>query len=310
MKSRFRKFASGFRSHPLQTVIKAIYYSWVEISAALDDFTFAIVRPILQNLSPRLSSRIKDSIRSTVSLDYPRLQIRIHADSELSLRRSRACAKEPETVDWIERTIREDDVFYDIGANVGAYSLIAAAYLRGCTEVYAFEPSFSTYAQLCRNAILNGFQRSIHPYLIALTDATQPIDFEYRSLDAGAAEHHMSNQVQPGTSDFEPVYCQTILGFRIDDLVANYGFPAPNLMKIDVDGAEHNVLVGAKNTLRHACLRSLLVEVRRQGGHMEEIVRMLEDADFGIQSMHDRGDGIIWNYIFTRNSTPAERHDR
>ena len=58
-------------------------------------------------------------------------------------------SKEPDTLDWLDAELNDEDVFFDIGANIGVYSLYAAALNAGC-RVFAFEPeaqNFATYAE-------------------------------------------------------------------------------------------------------------------------------------------------------------------
>jgi hypothetical protein len=74
-------------------------------------------------------------------LDYEPAEILVGVTSRAEiLSRLRPVAKEPWTVRWLERNIRTDDVLYDIGANVGAYTLIAAALRRRGVRVVAVEP--------------------------------------------------------------------------------------------------------------------------------------------------------------------------
>lgn len=243
-------------------------------------------------------ARLKGLLVPVVRLDYAAHEIFLHADSELMLWRARACAKEPETVQWIESSVHSGEVFYDVGANIGAYSLVAAKYLHDQVRVLAFEPSFSTYSELCRNVVLNRCEGCIEPHMIALTEQSGTVEFEYRSLAAGAAEHAMTSAAQTSGSDFEPVYKQKLLAFSLDDLVGQYGFPVPDSMKIDVDGAESAILRGAAKTLREPNLRSLLVEVHAD--QLEELVGLLEAAGFEATSRHDRGNGLVWNIVFCR----------
>src|SRR5262245_25440744 len=105
----------------------------------------AVIRELLVECLNRLPAGAILTIRSRVilrcALDYPRSDIYLDVQSsdEYYLR-LRSCYKEPETVEWIEKFVRENDVFYDIGANVGAYSLIASRFANGKATVYAFEP--------------------------------------------------------------------------------------------------------------------------------------------------------------------------
>src|SRR5579862_9056307 len=73
-----------------------------------------------------------------IPLDYERAPLRIVASA---YRRQATAAKEPFTVEWIEQSLRGGGVLYDVGANVGGYSLIAAAQ-NPSVRVVAFEPAY------------------------------------------------------------------------------------------------------------------------------------------------------------------------
>ncbi len=300
---------AGIQIDPRRTMQKAIMYASADAGSLLERLLFRVFRPIVTHLPPRTLARLKELINPVIRLDYAKQDIFLHADSELTMRRARACAKEPETIQWIEDSVRPNEVFYDIGANVGAYSLVASKYLDGRVRVYSFEPSFSTYDELCQNVILNHCEDSVQPYMIALTDSMHLVEFDYRSLDAGAAEHLTASRAPGGPRVFEPVYRQNSIGFGLDDLVANYGFPSPNHMKIDVDGAEYEILLGASRILRSENLRSMLIEVDE--GQLERVRQLLVGAGFEIDSMHERGNGVVWNVIFCRklDESPRSRSD-
>lgn len=186
-----------------------------------------------------------------VTLDYEPSEIKLVASA---WRRRSSVAKERHTVDWLERTLRPDDVFYDVGANVGAYSLVAAVTQPGAT-VFSFEPGFESYAALCRNIALNELGGRITALPVALGSRTELVDFGYRRLAAGSAQHHVGRD-----APFSPVFTQRLIGARLDDLVALLRLPAPTHVKVDVDGAELAVLAGAESLLASPALRELQVE--------------------------------------------------
>ena len=111
---------------------------------------------------------LKESIRPQGILDYKGGKIFMDLSSSGELVRLRACQKEPETVKWIETHLKPGETFYDIGANVGAYSFVAHKVSGGKSTIYALEPSFSTFAALCRNIMLNHCDGNIVPLQIAL----------------------------------------------------------------------------------------------------------------------------------------------
>ena len=81
-----------------------------------------------------------------------------------------ALSKEPETIDWIDQ-FNADDVLWDIGANIGVFSLYAAVE-RSCT-VLAFEPSAGNYVVLTRNIQTNGLTDRVTAYALALSGETR-----------------------------------------------------------------------------------------------------------------------------------------
>lgn len=300
MKPRLMKFTAGMRRDPLDTIGRVIKVLFGAVWDGVQSLLLLLYRFLVFPLPSHTKAGLKHFLNPTVKLDYRKRRIFLDADSGLSIHRARACEKEPETVQWIEECIKPNDVFYDVGANVGAYSLIASKSLDGQVRVFAFEPSFSTYAQLCRNIVLNHCEASIHPFLIALNDATRVVSFDYRSLDAGAAEHWLRDNVGSVLTVSKPAYRQSLLAFSLDDLISTFDLPQPNHIKLDVDGAEHAIIQGAKKTIRDRALKSILVEVRKENGQAEQVETILRSAGFVLDSTHDRGDGIIWNYIFKK----------
>lgn len=192
--------------------------------------------------------------RGVARVDYGGADIRVRVTSEEIVHlRLRPVAKEPWTVEWIEQSLRDGDAFYDIGANVGDYALIAAAIGGPATRVVAIEPAYATYASLCENVQLNRLTGKIIPLPVVLGEAARVGALSYSDTAAGAAIHSLDGS---GGS-----YDQPVLVFALDELVRQFGLPAPTLIKLDVDGAESAVLAGASETLRSPGLRSLLVEV-------------------------------------------------
>jgi FkbM family methyltransferase len=213
-----------------------------------------------------LPSRARLQIRNKVALvrkmDYTQAPIYISVDSWIEDElRSREVEKEPGTVDWIEHWLKAGDVFYDIGANVGSYSLITFAHLKGKTKIYSFEPGFLSFSQLCKNIKLNGASQCISPFQVALSDETSLIDLHYQNLETGGALHALGNPIDFKGERFEPVFSLPTLSYRLDDFVAQFGLPKPNHIKMDVDGLEFDILQGGDKTLSHTGLQSILLEI-------------------------------------------------
>jgi FkbM family methyltransferase len=226
-------------------------------------------------------------------IDYDGAEVLIGVTSRAEIMsRLRPVAKEPWTVRWLEQNARAGDVFYDVGANVGSYSLIAAAL---GLRVVAFEPGYATYAALCDNIVLNGRGNTITPLPVVLAERTGPATLGYSDVAAGAAEHTL----EPAG---EAAYRQPVLAYRLDDLVDQLELPPPALLKVDVDGAEASVLVGASRTLAEEGLRSVLVEIERDRG--DDVVGALTAAGFAVAERIEDRDGEplnrVWYGIFER----------
>lgn len=218
----------------------------------------------------------------------------MRTDAEARLRVP-SVSKEPWTVAWLEDRLREGDVLYDVGANVGVYSLLAVKAAPGPISVLAFEPAAANYAALCENLVLNGAQSLITPLPLVLGESTRTGVLELTDLVAGSGLHRLGG----GTS---AVFRQPVLVFALDDLLDQFPLPPPTLLKLDVDGSEAAVLAGARRTLADPMLRSAIVEVEERLS--DPVQRELGAAGFELVARFDDRDGEplpgIWYGIFDR----------
>lgn len=239
-------------------------------------------------------------------LDYERCAVRLGVSSAIELHvRLHSCAKEPETVAWIEQSLAAGDVFYDIGANVGAYTLVAAAYWGAAVRTVAIEPSAVNFARLIRNLTLNPCARQVIPLPIALGERTSLELLHMENLVPGGALHTVGEALYDALRRAPPVASHATLMFSLDALVAQFGLPPPTHLKLDVDGTELAVLKGAAETL--GGVRSLLVEVDERHAQAEPIHAFLQERGFRHQATHPYRYGErypayrgIANVIFTR----------
>jgi len=166
--------------------------------------------------------------------------------------------KEPETIAWLNK-IKTNSVIYDIGANVGVYSIYAAA-MRDC-RVMSFEPSFLNLELLFRNIQTNNLQDKITIVPLSLSNKSQIEDFYMQEGDniwGGAHNSSGSNKSQDGT-DMQKFKTSSQMALSLDDLVNIFNLPTPSHIKIDVDGLEDRVLLGGLNTFGNT--KSILIEI-------------------------------------------------
>jgi FkbM family methyltransferase len=279
--ARMRRHVSSPRKDPLLLVKQAIEHQGLSDTALLE---------------------LKNGINVTGKMDYARHDIYLHVDSMTEYQtRLHSCQKEPDTVKWIEDFMKPGDVFYDVGANVGAYSLVAAKCFAGAVKVYAFEPAFLNFSQLCRNLFLNNCQGAVFPLSVALSEKTAVGEFNYHDLVPGGSLHTLGEAVDHKGETFMPVFTQRMLSYRLDDLIDQFKIPRPTHIKIDVDGIEKAVLEGAPNTLSSSSLRSVVVELEEGQGE-REITELLLGTGFKLDSQHKRWTPGMLNCIFIRKS--------
>lgn len=187
-------------------------------------------------------------------------EIQILVSSEIEQERAETyLSKEPETLDWLESNLSEKDVLFDVGANIGLYSLYAAKVSPQC-QIYAFEPAAHNYVRLCQNICINK-ARHIVPCNFPLADRETFAFLHVSSLEAGSALHSFGEPSIYGNGSGPVAMRQGALSTTLDALVLRHQVPQPTLLKIDVDGTEERILCGARSILESKTLRSVLVEV-------------------------------------------------
>ena len=248
---------------------------------------FWLVIPVFKLLPDKVLIALKSNINIFRPMDYEKGKIFLSVESEFEYRvRLKSASKEPETIQWIEEFFNNGDVFYDIGANVGAYSLVVAKMFNGDVKVYAFEPAFQNYSQLCKNVIKNSFQGTVTTFPIALCESTGLRSFNYRSLAYGTAVHSLGEALDSEGQEFTPVAVQSLLSYRLDDLLDHLSLPVPDHIKIDVDGTEYAVLKGMDSTLSNKSVRSMMLEINEGTGDGNSILHFLRKKGFHLYARY------------------------
>ncbi|MGE3536263.1 MAG: FkbM family methyltransferase [Candidatus Tectimicrobiota bacterium] len=219
--------------------------------------------------------------------------------------------QEPETVAWLDETLRAGDCLYDIGANIGLYSLYALARAPGAQAV-CFEPDAVNYYRLGLNMLANDFGARAVLFPVALSESTGLATFNSSLFVAGKAE----NWISPGAELCGPAMARSAWQpearvrtgcptFDLDGLLAQAAFlPAPTHLKIDVDSVEVAILRGASQTLHSPRLRHLLVELYAR--EMDEATRLLAAAGFRhVRSVAQRNvlpcyEEFLGNHLFVK----------
>ncbi len=222
--------------------------------------------------TPRLPRRVLDGLRlrGIQSLERvvtvsdgsaPPLRFRVHSVHEYN-RATNALHNEPGTLQWIRDCVQPGDVFYDIGANIGIFSLLAAHRAGPNGGVLAFEPHVATVEALLQNIVLNDLGEHVDVLSCALHRESGHLPFLYRSLAAGSGLSQIDATRDPFGHDMAPVARELKAVASVDDLLATRTIRPADVIKIDVDGNEVDVLAGMRGLLTGPQRpRSLQVEV-------------------------------------------------
>lgn len=188
---------------------------------------------------------------------------------------------EHELAERLVGALKDRDVFYDVGANIGMMSLLVAKAAGPSVEVHAFEPEPQNAERLRANGQLNALP-NMFVHEAALGRATGPADL-YVSGGVGVGTHTILGGAEVTEREVLPISV-----FTGDDWVAKMRV-APTLMKIDVEGAEMDVLLGFEQLLDARGVREILVEI-----HPDVLAKQGLSEDAVTTWLHDRGYEMIW----------------
>lgn len=153
----------------------------------------------------------------------------------------------PATMKQFLSWLKPDSVFYDVGSNVGYHALTANQVINS-GKIYAFEPMsavreiFEKHISLNKKLII---KNNIKLLPIAISDTEKEVEFSNDINQRDGNTYITASYVFSGAANKIRVQCQSIDG------LIKQGYEKPDIIKIDVEGAEYDVLLGAINTLQH-----------------------------------------------------------
>jgi FkbM family methyltransferase len=185
--------------------------------------------------------------------------LQFHTPSSFTLWRAKTLfTKEQSTIEWLDR-LSPGQHLLDIGANVGGYSVYAAV-IRGAS-VDAVEPEAQNFSILCKNVLLNGIAETVSCWPMGVSDEVGVHKLYISDMRVGGSCHSLNEQVDFNLKEKKFAFSQGCYSTKIDQLVFDKVIRVPDFIKIDVDGLEHKVLSGARETLANKSVRSLSIEL-------------------------------------------------
>lgn len=252
--------------------------------------TVSVLKALLQTkLLTRFTDFVTRSrVQTTHTLIHNHLTFEFtHPTPQIRSRNKTFASKEPETLTWIE-TFKEGETLWDIGANVGLYSIYAAK--RGC-RVIAFEPSVFNLEFLVRNINLNHVAERVGVAALALGGNAPGFAMLRMSSTAwGDSQNSLDSATPQGAAADAPAIHYQVVGLPLDSVRETLRLSYPHHIKIDVDGIEPEILESGPLTLQH--VTSVLVEIPQHVGAREKISTALTRA--GLELVLTQRQNQIW----------------
>ena len=151
---------------------------------------------------------------------------------------------------YLLHVLRSEDLFIDVGANVGSYTILACSAVGA--KGYAFEPIPSTYRRLVENMRLNHLDEKVKCI-------NEGVGAQQGSISFTTASDTTNHALASGEQ------CNNIVNVEVTSLDIALSGESPNLAKIDVEGYETPVLEGAQETLKNQTLHSVIMELNGSG---------------------------------------------
>jgi FkbM family methyltransferase len=213
-----------------------------------------------------------------IQIETPRGTLQFAVFGETSGFRARGLlTKQQHTIAWID-SFAPNAVFWDIGANIGSYGLYAA--LRSDMRVMAFEPAAVNYFLLAANCELNAFGERMECLQVGVGRGRALGHVELSQFAPGRSFSFQAKGKHPVTSR------QACLIASIDELIADYGLPCPNYVKIDVPAMTEAIIEGAAATLARPDVRELHIEANEESKGGRRVVELLAANGFQIATRH------------------------
>lgn len=202
--------------------------------------------------------------------------------------------KEQEVRHYINTYVKEGDVFFDIGANIGVFSVYAGKRYKDIS-VYCFEPEYSNLNALKENIICNALVDKVKIHSSAISDFVGLSSLHLQDLIEGSAAHSENRESIEKTEEGYPVvWSEGVISVTLD-YVCEQLKVVPNVIKIDTDGNEDKVLYGSAKTLADRRLRSLVIEMPTDAEKGQYCRDVLASAGFFVAwSDRERTRNEIW----------------
>lgn len=202
-------------------------------------------------------------------------------------------------IEWLN-SFKKDDIFYDVGANVGIYSIYAAKLKN--IKVYSFEPEINNIQTLYSNIYKNSLFDNCTIIPIAADNEIKVKPFHIREFTKGGALNTVGRDPFYESQNANYFKSNTLCS-TMDSIIETYKLIKPTKIKIDVDTNELRVIEGLVNTLCLDTLDEIYIELDFNQLEHQKVEKILNHYNFEI--IKKEGQGLqhldkIFNCLFKR----------
>ena len=205
-------------------------------------------------------------------------------------------SKEDNIKEYINE-LPQGSVFYDLGANLGWFSLHAAS--KGL-DVYAFEVDENNFSGLKDNIEANPYLSNIQAFNIGIADSKKIINLRTRSHAIG--DHRKTLDLPIFSSDstiISKIFTKQIEVNSLDNIIEENNLPYPNHLKVDIDGSEYAFLLGSPKVLDNT--ESMVIELFVDSEYFGKSIEILNKHGFKEVKKYDIPSyPTLFNYIFNK----------
>lgn len=217
-----------------------------------------------------LIAKLRNDLSDTVQTKRGPLKLLSYRGKNMAAAVSGFQTDEPEMLAWID-AIPAGETLWDIGANIGLYTLYAAQ--RKDITVYAFEPNGLNFGIMIEHLMINQLDRYAKAFCVAFDEKTHIGDLCCSDAEVGQAGNNLQQEGVMNRSMNDNSFMQSVPVFSMDDFCKIYNLPAPDHMKLDVDGLEDVILKGGTQTL--SGVKSLIIEIEGDDARQQMLLDLV-----------------------------------
>jgi FkbM family methyltransferase len=232
--------------------------------------------------------RIRHPGRNPIEYELPSgIQLRLYPEGEIAEFLSFPWLFERAELALAAAFLKPGMTVIDVGANIGLYSILAAKRVGPSGSIWAFEPAEDSAARLERNLILNNCHHA-HVCRLALsdTDTSLPLVSDH---GFGDAYRYLTSQVIPKRGHD----CSIVKVTTLDAWATANGITQPDFLKVDIEGGEYRMFLGAREILSSAPKVVIMFECEsdwcaRAGCRPRDVFDLLSALGFGLYAWDNR----------------------